>query len=40
VQAGKKEDAARAFTRIVQEFPDSPYSTDAKDQLAAVKKVA
>jgi len=36
--AGKKDDATRAFTRVVDEFPQSLYVTDAKDQLAAMKK--
>ena len=37
-QAGKKDDAARAFTRIVDEFPQSPYATDARRELEVVKK--
>src|SRR5215471_13233771 len=36
--AGKKDDATRAFTRVVDEFPQSLYVTDAKEQLAAMKK--
>jgi TolA-binding protein len=38
VQAGKKDDAARAFTRIVDEFPQSPYVADARRELEVVKK--
>jgi TolA-binding protein len=36
--AGKKDDATRAFTRVVDEFPQSLYVSDAKEQLAAMKK--
>lgn len=36
--AGKKEDAARAFNRIVEEFPESVYSSDARRELEAAKK--
>ena len=36
--AGKKDDASRAFTRIVDEFPQSIYVTEAKEQLTALKK--
>ena len=36
--AGKKEDAARAFTRIVEEFPESAYVADARRELEAAKK--
>jgi TolA-binding protein len=36
--AGKKDDATRAFTRVVDEFPQSMYVTDAKEQLAEMKK--
>jgi TolA-binding protein len=36
--AGKKDDATRAFTRVVDEFPQSLYATEAKEQLAGIKK--
>src|SRR5215831_7069154 len=36
--AGKKDDATRAFTRVVDEFPQSMYVTDAKGKLAEMKK--
>lgn len=36
--AGKKDEASRAFTRIVDEFPQSMYVTDAKEKLAELKK--
>jgi TolA-binding protein len=37
-RAGKKEEAVRAFTRIVDEFPQSPYMADAKRELEEAKK--
>jgi len=36
--AGKKDDATRAFTRVVDEFPQSMYVADAKGKLAEMKK--
>jgi TolA-binding protein len=36
--AGKKDEATRAFTRVVDEFPQSLYVSDAKEQLAQMKK--
>jgi len=38
VVAGKKEDATRAFSRVVDEFPQSLYVTEAKEKLATLKK--
>jgi TolA-binding protein len=38
VAAGKKEDAARAYTRVVDEFPQSTYVSEAKEKLAGIKK--
>ncbi|MEO5897728.1 MAG: tetratricopeptide repeat protein [Vicinamibacterales bacterium] len=38
VRAGRKDEAARAFTRIVDEFPQSPYASDAKRELEETKK--
>ena len=37
-RAGRKEEAVRAFTRVVDEFPQSPYASDAKRELEGVKK--
>ena len=34
VKAGKKEEARAAFKRVVDEFPESAYSQDARQQLA------
>ena len=36
--AGKTDEAARAFTRVVDEFPQSTYASEAKDKLAGLKK--
>ena len=38
VRAGKMEDAARAFNRVVEEFPDSVYSAEAKRELEEARK--
>jgi TolA-binding protein len=36
--AGKASDAQQTFNRLVDEFPDSPFSADAKKELDAMKK--
>ena len=36
--SGKKDEATRAFTRVVDEFPQSSYVSDAKQRLAEMKK--
>jgi len=36
--AGKKADAQQTFNRIVDEFPDSPFTPDAKREIDALKK--
>ena len=38
LMAGKREEAARAFNRIVEEFPESVYLADARRELEAAKK--
>jgi TolA-binding protein len=38
MQAGKKDEAARAFTRVVDEFPQSLYTPEAKEKIAELKK--
>jgi TolA-binding protein len=38
VRAGRKDEAVRAFTRIVDEFPQSPYAADAKRELEDARK--
>jgi TolA-binding protein len=37
-RAGKKEEAVRSFTRVVDEFPQSPYAADARREIEDVKK--
>ena len=37
-RAGRKEEAARTFDRIVQEFPTSIYVADAKRELETARK--
>ena len=34
IKAGKKDDARAAFKRVVDEFPQSPYGPDARQQLS------
>jgi TolA-binding protein len=36
--AGKTDDATRAFTRVVDEFPQSLYVSEAKEKIAGLKK--
>jgi len=36
--AGKKADAQQTFNRLVEEYPDSAFSTDAKKELEHLKK--
>ena len=36
-RAGRADEAARTFNRIVDEFPQSPYVADARRELAEVK---
>jgi TolA-binding protein len=40
VRAGKKAEAVTAFTRITTEFPQSPYLSDAQQELEAAKKLS
>lgn len=37
-KAGRKDEAARAFTRIVDEFPQSMYAADARREMEEAKK--
>jgi TolA-binding protein len=36
--AGKRSDAQQTFNRLVEEFPDSPFSSDAKRELENLKR--
>lgn len=38
ISAGKSDEATRAFTRVVDEFPQSLYASEAKEKLAGLKK--
>jgi TolA-binding protein len=38
MKAGKKTEAAHAFTRVVEEFPQSVYAADARRQMEEAKK--
>ncbi len=38
MKAGKKNEAAHAFTRVVDEFPQSLYAADARREMEAAKK--
>lgn len=38
LDAGKASDAQQTFNRIVEEFPDSPFSADARRELDQLKK--
>src|SRR4030095_14352321 len=38
MKAGKKNEAAHAFTRVVEEFPQSVYAADARKEMEEAKK--
>ena len=38
IAAGKTDEATRAFTRVVDEFPQSLYASEARQKLAEIKK--
>jgi TolA-binding protein len=38
LEAGKRTDAQQTFTRLVDEFPESPFSGDARRELEGLKK--
>jgi TolA-binding protein len=38
MQAGKRAEARQTFTRLVDEYPESPFSGDARKQLDTLKK--
>ena len=40
IEAGKRTDAQQTFTRLVDEFPESPFSGDAKRELEGLKKTS
>jgi outer membrane protein assembly factor BamD (BamD/ComL family) len=38
LDAGKRSDAQQTFNRLVEEFPESPYTSDARRELENLKK--
>ena len=38
LQAGKTTEAQQTFNRVVEEFPDSPFSSEARRELDSMKK--
>jgi predicted negative regulator of RcsB-dependent stress response len=38
LEAGKRADAQQTFNRIVDEYPESPFSSDAKKEIESLKK--
>ncbi|HZT75485.1 MAG TPA: tetratricopeptide repeat protein [Vicinamibacterales bacterium] len=40
LDAGKRADAQQTFTRLVEEYPESPFTTDAKRELDSLKKAS
>ncbi len=38
LNAGKRADAQQTFNRLVEEYPESPFTTDAKRELDQLKK--
>ncbi len=36
--AGKRAEAQQTFNRLVQEYPDSPFTAEAKRELEALNK--
>jgi TolA-binding protein len=38
LEAGKRADAQQTFNRLVEEYPESPFTTDAKRELDQLKK--
>src|SRR5437763_12197417 len=38
LNAGKRADAQQTFTRLVEEYPESPFTGDARKELETLKK--
>jgi outer membrane protein assembly factor BamD (BamD/ComL family) len=38
LDAGKPSEAQQVFSRVVEEFPNSPFSGDARRELDTLKK--
>jgi TolA-binding protein len=39
LEAGKRADAQQTFTKLVDEYPESPFTSDAKRELETLKKI-
>jgi TolA-binding protein len=39
LEAGKRADAQQTFNRLVEEYPESPFSGDARKELETLKKI-
>ena len=40
LEAGKRADAQQTFNKLVEEYPESPFTGDARKELEALKKAA
>jgi TolA-binding protein len=40
LEAGKKADAQQTFNKLVEEYPESPFSGDARKEIETLKKVS
>ena len=38
LEAGKRADAQQTFNRLIEEYPESPFTTDARRELETLKK--
>jgi len=38
LEAGKRSDAQQTFNRLVEEYPESPFTGDARKEIEALKK--
>ncbi len=39
LEAGKRADAQQTFNRLVEEYPESPFTSDARKELETLKKI-
>ena len=38
LEAGKRADAQQTFNRLVEEYPESPFTGDARKEIETLKK--
>ena len=38
LEAGKRADAQQTFNRLIEEYPESPFTSDARRELETLKK--